>query len=102
MSVGLKIKNSLYALKEAALLIESSGHQKMDKLILVKASMPERIERIKKRDGATEEQIMDRINKQMPEKEKETYADYVINNSSRDSLITQVLEIHTKILTLCD
>lgn len=91
-----------YAIKEAALLIESGGYKKMDQLILVKASLEERIERIKKRDQATEQQIMDRINKQMPEAEKASYANFVIQNGSQDALINQVLEIHNKMIALCD
>lgn len=95
-------QNTNYAIKEAALLIESGGYRTLDKLILVKTPLQERIHRLKKRDKSTEQQIMNRINKQMPEAEKEQYADFVINNDSTDFLIDQVLKIHKKITTLCD
>lgn len=91
-----------YAIKEAALLIESGGYKELDKLILVKTPLVERIKRIKKRDNSTEDQITNRINKQMPEDEKEAFADFVINNDSNDLLIDQVLVIHEKIKALCD
>ena len=89
-----------YAIKEAALLIESGGYKKLDKLILVQASLEERIERIRKRDNKSEEEIMKRVEKQMLEEEKVQYADYIIRNDKNDFLINQVLDIHSKISSL--
>lgn len=91
-----------YAIKEAALLIESGGYKKLDQLILVKTNLPERIERLKKRDSSTEEQILNRINKQMPEIEKEQFADFIITNNDGDFLIEQVLTIHKKLKAICE
>ncbi len=91
-----------YAIKEAALLIESGGHKKLDKLIVVQTSLPERIARLKNRDNTTQAAIMNRIEKQLPEDEKATYADYIIHSNAHDFLIEQVLHIHTQLLQLCD
>lgn len=86
-----------YAIKEAALLIESGGYNNLDKLILVKTSMEERLERLEKRDGVGRDELKKRIEKQMPEDEKEAYADYIIDNDSNDKIIDQVLHIHSQI-----
>ncbi len=91
-----------YAIKEAALLIESGGDKKMDGLILVQAPIEERISRIKSRDQKSEEEIKKRMDKQMSEGEKVQYADYIIQNGPKDFLIDQVLKIHSKVISLCD
>jgi dephospho-CoA kinase len=93
-------QNTQYAIKEAALLIESGSYKKMDKIILVQASKEVRIERILRRDNTTHEEVEKRMQKQLPEKEKEKFADYLIQNNADDFLIEQVMDIHKKILTL--
>ncbi len=95
-----KNQTSHYAIKEAALLIESGGYKTMDKIIVVQTSLENRLGRLKKRDNRTEEEIKKRIEKQMPEEEKETYADFIIRNNNEDKLIEQVLEVHNKLLAL--
>jgi len=89
-----------YAIKEAALLIESGGYKNLDKIIVVKAPLNQRIARVKKRDGLSQKEIEKRIDRQWPETKKESFADYIINNGNSDFLIPQVLEIHKKIKAL--
>lgn len=90
--------NVPYTLKEAAILFESKGHLMMDKSILVVAPMETRIERVMKRDDTTEEAIMNRINKQMPDSEKIKLADYIILNDGNAPLVPQILKIHDKLM----
>ena len=89
-----------YAIKEAALLLESGGYKNLDKIIVVKAPLNQRIARVKKRDGLSQKEIEKRIDRQWPETKKENFADYIINNGNSDFLIPQVLEIHKKIKAL--
>lgn len=89
---------ALYTLKEAALLIESSNHKKMDLAILVTAPEELRIERVMRRDGLTEAQVMARIEAQMPEAEKMPMVDFIVFNDGHHSLIRQVWKIHQHIL----
>jgi dephospho-CoA kinase len=63
--------------------------------------MKERIERLKKRDGVRESEILKRMNQQMPEEDKVQYADYIIQNANDSFLIDQVLNIHSQLLQLC-
>ncbi len=87
-----------YIIKESAILIESGGHQHVDKIIVVTAPTNLRIKRVQQRDNATKKEVEARLNNQMSDKERKTYADYLINNDSKQSLIKQVLIIHKSIL----
>ena len=86
-----------YILEEAALLFETGSYKKLDTIICVTAPLEVRIDRIKKRDGLSEEEILARINNQMPEEEKITLSNYVIYNDGATPLIRQVLRIHEKL-----
>lgn len=66
---------------DAALLIETGYHRRMDKTVLVYAELEQQISRLMQRDSFTREQAMARINSQMPLADKQKYADYVIMNT---------------------
>lgn len=84
-----------YCLKEAALLIESGSYKTLDKLIVVTATLPLRLQRVAQRDQTNEQEIMTRIQHQLPDEEKLKLADVVIeNNSTLKNLQQQVLKIH--------
>lgn len=88
-----------YVLKEAALLYEAGSYKELDKIIVVVASLETRIARILERDKhRTIDQIKAIIAKQMPDNEKISRADFVIDNNGDKLLIPQVLEIHRQIL----
>lgn len=95
---GEKWFNSLsdtpYAIKEAALLVESNSYQQLDYLIVVTAPLEERIRRVMQRDNSSREQVEARISKQMPEAEKVAFAHFVIDNDGHSLLIPQVMGIH--------
>ena len=69
-------------LLESALLIESGLYRLCDRVIVVTAPEAVRIARTMARDHCTESQVRDRIAVQMPEKERLSYADFVINNNN--------------------
>ncbi len=87
-----------YTLKEAALMVESGSHLKLDVLIVVTAPEQLRIERVMERDNLSAEQVKARINHQLPEAEKVKLADFVINNDGEQELEPQVMEIHRQLL----
>ena len=91
-------QHSAYLIKESALLFETGIYKEMDAVVLVSADADLRIERVKKRDHLTEEQVLQRINKQWPEAEKEKLAQFIVSNNERQLVIPQVLAIHEKIL----
>lgn len=87
-------QNSPYCLHEAAILFESGAYKSCDYSILVSAPEDLRIQRVMKRDGRVEAEIRARMDKQMPENEKEKLADFVIINDESTAVIPQVLKLH--------
>jgi dephospho-CoA kinase len=91
-----KSKNSVIII-DAPLLIEAGLISLVDKLIVVKTKREFQIERIHRRTGLSESEILRRINSQASLKEKIKHADYVINNSfSLDTTKRQVRDIWNK------
>ncbi len=69
------------AVVDAALMIESGGYKRFDKLVVVHCRPEIQLQRLMARDSATEEEARLRIASQMPQQEKLRYADYQIDTS---------------------
>ena len=82
-----------FIIKEVAILIESKAYKTLDKIIVVNASIDTRINRVLKRDNSNIKAVKDRINNQISDEERNSYADFIINNDGEESLILQVKEI---------
>jgi len=67
---------------DAALMIETDGYQRFDKLIVVHCRTELQLERLVKRDGLTIEAAGRRIAAQMSQEEKKKFADYLIDTSN--------------------
>jgi dephospho-CoA kinase len=91
-------QNAPYVLKEAALLFESGSWKNLDAIVCVTAPETLRIERVMQRNGFSREQVKARIQNQMPEEEKVSRSQFVIENDGNHSLIEQVLAIHQTLL----
>jgi dephospho-CoA kinase len=89
---------SPYAIKEAALFFETDSYQMMDLMIGVNAPKPLRIARTMQRDHINEDQVLDRMAKQMDEEEKMKRCDYIITNDDQQAIIPQVLALHKILL----
>ena len=96
----LNQRNAPYVLKEAALLFESGSSQMCDYTILVKSPEAIKIQRIIQRDHITESEVRLRMNKQLPDEEKEKLADFILYNNEEQLLVTQILTLHEKLLAL--
>jgi dephospho-CoA kinase len=92
--------NAPYTLREAALLVETGSYKFLDKLIVVTAPIETRIDRVILRDKVSREEVNARIKNQMPDEEKIKLADFVVNNSGKESIIHQVFAVHNKLLAL--
>jgi dephospho-CoA kinase len=66
------------AVVEAAILIETGRHSHFDRLILTACAFETQIARGMKRDGLTREQVIRRLETQLPLEEKKRFAHYVI------------------------
>jgi dephospho-CoA kinase len=79
---------------DAPTLLENNLQNLVDIVIVVTARKELRIKRIMKRDGVTRKQVLEIMNKQMPDREKIKYADIVIkNNGTREELKQKVTEL---------
>ncbi len=87
-------KGVRYVIKEAAIMIESGVYKELDYLISVNSSKSLRIRRIIDRDKVNNIDVKRRIKEQISDRERDKYADKVILNDNRHSLIEQVLKIH--------
>ncbi|GAB4373191.1 MAG: dephospho-CoA kinase [Calditrichia bacterium] len=65
---------------DAALIYELNLEKNFDAVVVVASRMRQRIERIKNRDGLSDREIIDRINKQIPIQDKIKWADFVVYN----------------------
>ncbi|MDG2139073.1 MAG: dephospho-CoA kinase [Flavobacteriales bacterium] len=86
-------QSSSIVFKEAAILFESGANNDLDAVICISADDNLRIERIKKRDGRTEEDIRLIISSQIDQVRKEEMSDYKIINDGKTSLLMQINEI---------
>jgi dephospho-CoA kinase len=66
---------------DAALMIESGGYKRFDKLIVVHCRPEVQLERLMNRDALSLDQATQRINSQMSQAEKQKFADYLIDTS---------------------
>ncbi len=84
-------------IKESALLFETGIYKKMDKTILVVSPLELKIARVQARDNISTEEIMKRVNHQLPDEEKIPISDFVIKNDEVTGLIPQVVEVFEKL-----
>lgn len=79
---------------DAPTLIENNMHLEMDFNILVYTSQDTQILRVMDRDNLTKEEVINRINAQMPLEDKKDMVNFIIDNGkSYKSTIDQVKEI---------
>ncbi len=83
------------AVIEAAILVETGRHKLLDRLILTACDEQTQIARGMKRDGATRDEVLARLRKQLPLEEKKVHAHYVIDTSgTKEETVRQVKEVY--------
>ena len=84
---------------DAALMIESGGYKRFDKLIVVYCRPEVQLERLMLRDKLSRDEALRRINSQMPQEEKQKFADYLIDTSDGFELTrAQTIGVHQKLI----
>ena len=82
------------AVVDAALMIESGGYKRFDKLIVVYCAREIQIERLMRRNSITRDDAELRVAAQMSSDEKRQYADYMIDTSGTfDETRLRVIEV---------
>jgi len=89
-----------YVIMEAAVLFESNADKTVDRVVSVSAPVEERISRVMGRSGMTRMEVLDRINNQLEDEEREEQSYYVINNADNEMIIPDILKIHDDMLRL--
>ena len=83
---------------DAALLIESGGYRRLDKLIVVHCRPEIELNRLMSRDQLSREAAAQRIASQMPQEEKMKYADFLIDTSEGfDDTREQVVRVFVQL-----
>ena len=78
------------AVTEAAILVETGSYKDYDRLIVAVCGTEQQIERAMERNGASREEVVDRLRRQMPLDDKVKYADFVIDTSgSKENTLAQ-------------
>ncbi len=86
---------------DAALLIESGGFRRFDKLIVVHCRPDVQLERLMLRNGLSREDASARINAQLPQEEKLKHADFAIDTSgSFDQTHARVEQVYEQLRRL--
>ena len=95
-----KRQNAPYVIQEAAIIFENGTNDFYDKIILVTSPREIRIQRVVDRDGVTAEAVMERIENQWPDRDKEKLSDFIIENTGLEATQRQVSQIHHKLLKI--
>jgi dephospho-CoA kinase len=92
--------DTLYVLKEAAILFESESYKRLHKIICVLAPIELRIARVMNRDGVEEKVVKSRIKLQMDQDELAQKCDFLILNDTESNLLPQVIKLHDQLTNL--
>jgi|ERR687890_595378 dephospho-CoA kinase len=86
---------------DAALLVESGGYRRFDKLIVVHCRPEVQLERLMRRNGLTREEALARISAQLPQEEKLKHADFAVDTSGGfDETRARVGEVYAELRRL--
>lgn len=89
------------AIVDAALMIESGGYKRFDKLIVVHCRADVQLERLMSRDKLNRAEAERRIAAQMPQKEKKKFADYLIDTSDGfEAARRSAVEVYGRLLSV--
>jgi dephospho-CoA kinase len=89
-----------YAIREAALIFETTSAGRLDFVIGVHAPLSLRIHRTMERDHLSREEVLQRMRFQIDEEIKMSLCDAVIQNDGQQAVLPQVLSLHERLLKL--
>ncbi|SRR5579871_330922 len=98
----MKKQTTPYAIKEAALIFESGSEKFLDYVIGVSSPESLRIDRTMARDNISIDEVRNRMKNQMDEEKKISLCNFKIMNDEKQSLLQQVLALHSQFLQLAE
>jgi dephospho-CoA kinase len=88
---------------DAALMIESGGYKRFDRLVVVHCRPELQLERLMRRNRLSREEAERRIAAQMPQEEKLRYADFTVDTSgSFEETRARTEEVYKALLRIAD
>lgn len=93
-------QDAAYIIYEAAILFETGGDQMCDYTILVTAPKADRVTRVMKRDGVTEEEVLRRMKSQWTEIKRLEKSDFIIVNKDLQQISFFTNRIHEFMLNI--
>ncbi len=84
---------------DAPLLIETGLQHNVDEVWVVKVDLKEQLQRLARRDGLAPEDVMNRLDAQLPQEEKLKYAHRIIDNSGEPDATIKQIDQHWADLT---
>lgn len=86
---------------EAAILIETGTHERFDRIVLAVCDPEQQLERAMRRDGLSRQEVLARLQRQMPLEEKRKFAHYVIDTSgSKEDTLRQVRQAYDSLRSI--
>ena len=92
--------DNAYVIMESAILFEAGADSLVDRVATISAPVEERIVRVMGRNDLSREEVINRINNQLEDEEREDQSYYIINNSDNEMIIPEILKIHEDMLRL--
>ncbi len=94
----VQMQNSPYVIKEAAILFESGANKTVDLVLGVIANPDIRIERVMQRDKLDRDTVQKIMELQLSNDDLISKCNFIITNDGNQSIIEQVLKIHSELL----
>jgi dephospho-CoA kinase len=92
--------NATYVIQESAILLNRDLSDKIDHIIVVQSPEALRMDRLRIRNGFSEQEIKKRMNSQPTSEKYNSMADWIILNDEYHPILPQVLSVHKQILNL--
>lgn len=90
---------SPYVIMESAILLEKPFVKRfVDRSLTVTANLETRIQRVMKRDSATREAVLARLERQWSDEQRISCSDFVIFADNNTALLPQLLQVHQQML----
>ena len=89
-----------FVIREAAILIETGGHEQCDSVVVVRAPEALRLARASRRLNADTAHIAKRMKQQLSDKARVDHADFVLNNANDSAVLSQIRQLYDRLTTL--
>ena len=90
--------SAVYVVREAAILIESGSYRDCQAVVVVEAPIEQRIQRVMQRDNLSRETVLQRIQAQMTDAQRNEFATFLIQNPDGNDLVKAAVDLHAQLL----